>query len=159
MVRYSLGDTDRVLALSAEDPLLRFQKLTLAPADGFVLSRVDGTRAPHEIVQMIPLPAEVVERSLLGLLSTGVIEYVEGAGGPGRGASRARRRSATAAGRRRPARPAGAPLRRPRRPAAAAARAAAQRPPARRRAPHRPVPPLPASGRDAAARDPDDSSG
>ena len=42
VVRYALGDIDRVLALSS-DPLLRFQKLTLSPTDGFVLSRVDGT--------------------------------------------------------------------------------------------------------------------
>ena len=31
---------------------------------------------------MIPLPAEEVERSLLGLLSTGVIEYAERARRP-----------------------------------------------------------------------------
>ena len=74
VVRYSLGDRDRLLRPST-DPLLRFQKLTLAPADGFVLSRVDGTTTAHEVVQMIPLPAEVVERSLLALLSTGAIEY------------------------------------------------------------------------------------
>ena len=42
VVRYALGDIDRVLALSS-DPLLRFQKLTLSPTDGFVLSRIDGT--------------------------------------------------------------------------------------------------------------------
>jgi hypothetical protein len=74
VVRYALGDMDRVLVLSA-DPLLRFQKLTLSPADGFVLSRVDGVTSAREIVQMIPLPAEQTRRSLLGLLSTGVVEY------------------------------------------------------------------------------------
>jgi tetratricopeptide (TPR) repeat protein len=78
VVRYALGDLDRVLALS-NDPLLRFQKLTLSPADGFVLSRVDGTASAREIMQMIPLPPEDTQRSLLGLLSTGVIEYVPGA--------------------------------------------------------------------------------
>ena len=74
MVRFSLGDMDRVLALSS-DPLLRFQKLTLSPEDGFVLSRVDGVTSAREIVQMIPLPAERTQRSLLGLLSTGVVEF------------------------------------------------------------------------------------
>ena len=74
VVRYSLGDMDRVLLLSG-DPLLRFQNLTLSPADGFVLSRVDGVTSAREIVQMIPLPAEQTQRSLLGLLSTGVVEY------------------------------------------------------------------------------------
>jgi tetratricopeptide (TPR) repeat protein len=74
VVRYSLGDMDRVLALSS-DPLLRFQTLALSPADGFVLSRVDGVASAREIVQMIPLPEEETQRSLFGLLSTGVIEY------------------------------------------------------------------------------------
>jgi tetratricopeptide (TPR) repeat protein len=74
VVRYALGDMDRVLVLSS-DPLLRFQNLTLSPADGFVLSRVDGVTSAREIVQMIPLPAEQTQRSLLGLLSTGVVEY------------------------------------------------------------------------------------
>jgi tetratricopeptide (TPR) repeat protein len=75
VVRYALGDMDRVLVPSS-DPLLRFQKLTLSPADGFVLSRVDGVASAREIVQMIPLPAEQTLRSLFGLISTGVVEYV-----------------------------------------------------------------------------------
>jgi tetratricopeptide (TPR) repeat protein len=77
VVRYALGDLDRVLAPS-NDPLLRFQQLTLSPADGFVLSRVDGTASAREIMQMIPLPTDETQRSLLGLLSTGAIEYVAG---------------------------------------------------------------------------------
>ena len=75
VVRYALGDMDRVLVLSS-DPLLRFQKLTLSPEDGFVLSRVDGVTSAHEIVQMIPLPPERTQTSLFGLLSTGVVEFV-----------------------------------------------------------------------------------
>jgi len=75
VVRYALGDMDRVLALS-NDPLLRFQKLTLSPASGFVLSRVDGVASAREIVQMIPLPSEETQRSLFGLLSTGVVRYL-----------------------------------------------------------------------------------
>jgi len=74
VVRFGLGDRDRVLALST-DPLLRFQKIQLSPADGYVLSRVDGTLSAAEIAQLIPLPAEDVERSLLGLVCTGVVEY------------------------------------------------------------------------------------
>ncbi len=88
---------------------------------------------------MIPLPAEVVERSLLALLSTGVIEYVEGAAGPGRKAWHARRaarrpRRLTVADPHRP-RPRCPWRHRPRR---------RQRPPASPpAAPHLPVPPLP----------------
>jgi len=77
VVRYALGDIDRVLALSS-DPLLRFQKLTLSPADGFVLSRIDGVASAREILQMIPLPVEETQKSLFCLLSTGVIEFALG---------------------------------------------------------------------------------
>ncbi|MEE8218394.1 MAG: DUF4388 domain-containing protein [Vicinamibacteria bacterium] len=74
VVRYLLGDRDRVLALSS-DPLLRFQQLRLSPADGFALSRIDGTMSAREIEGMIPLPPEEVQKSLLGLLSTGIVEF------------------------------------------------------------------------------------
>ncbi len=76
VVRESLGDTDRLLELS-NDPLLRFQKLQLSPADGFLLSRVDGTTSARQVVEMIPLPVEDAERSLLGLVATGVVTYSE----------------------------------------------------------------------------------
>jgi len=79
VIRYALGDIGRTLTLS-NDPLLRFQKLTLSPTDGFVLSRVDGTLSVREIVQMIPLPAEETRKSLFGLLCTGIIEVKEEAG-------------------------------------------------------------------------------
>jgi curved DNA-binding protein CbpA len=74
VVRAALGNTDRVLDLST-DPLLRFQKVTLSPTDGYVLSRVDGVMKAREIVEMIPLPQEEVEKSLYGLLCTGIIEF------------------------------------------------------------------------------------
>jgi len=76
VVRYGLGEMDRVLVLSS-DPLLSFQKLTLTPEDAFVLSRVDGVASAREIVQMIPLPSERTQMSLLGLLSTGTVQYSE----------------------------------------------------------------------------------
>jgi tetratricopeptide (TPR) repeat protein len=75
VVRYCLGDIDRVLGL-ASDPLLRFQRVTLTPADGYVLSRVDGTLSAREIVAMISLPREETHKSLFALLSTGMIEYL-----------------------------------------------------------------------------------
>jgi len=76
VIRYALGDLSRTLSLS-NDPLLRFQKLTLSPTDGFVLSRVDGTTSAREIIQLIPLPAEETQKSLFGLLSTGIVEVKE----------------------------------------------------------------------------------
>ena len=102
VIRYALGDLERVLALSS-DPLLRFQKIVLSPTDGFVLSRVDGTSSAHEVMQTIPLPVEETQKSLFGLLCTGIIEYAVGL------APKARPKPAS------PARPVGAPA--PSRPA------------------------------------------
>jgi tetratricopeptide (TPR) repeat protein len=75
IVRYSLGDIDRILGLSS-DPLLRFQKVTLSPADAFVLSRVDGAMSAREIIQMNTAPADETAQSLHGLLCTGILEYL-----------------------------------------------------------------------------------
>jgi len=75
VIRYALGNIDRVLGLSS-DPLLRFQKITLSPADGYVLSRIDGTLSTREVVQLIPMVPEDTMKSLFGLLCTGVIEYL-----------------------------------------------------------------------------------
>jgi tetratricopeptide (TPR) repeat protein len=77
-----LGDIDRVIAPAAH-PLLRSQKLTLTPTDGFVLSRVDGTLTAAEIFHLTPLPAEDTERSLFALLCTGAVEYRAPAAKPG----------------------------------------------------------------------------
>jgi hypothetical protein len=74
VVHEALGDTDRLLSPSS-DPLLRFQKLTLTPADGFVLSRIDGTLSARELLSVIPLSPEDVERSLFGLLCTGILGH------------------------------------------------------------------------------------
>src|SRR5262249_40676337 len=42
------------------------------------LSRVDGTVSAREIMQMIPLPPEETQKSLFGLLCTGVVEHAPG---------------------------------------------------------------------------------
>jgi hypothetical protein len=72
VVREALGDTDRTLALGT-DPRLGTHPLALTPADGFVLSRVDGTTSARELVGLIPLPPEETEKSLLGLLCSGAV--------------------------------------------------------------------------------------
>jgi curved DNA-binding protein CbpA len=74
-MRQMLGDLERVL-VSSTDPLLRFQRIPLTPTDGYILSRIDGTMTAREIIQSAPLPADQVERSLLGLLCTGMVEFV-----------------------------------------------------------------------------------
>jgi hypothetical protein len=76
LVRRAIGDPSRVLVLSS-DPLLRAQKITLTPIDGFVLSRIDGTLSAREVLSLIPLSAEDVERSLFGLLCTGMVGHLE----------------------------------------------------------------------------------
>jgi serine/threonine protein kinase len=76
LVRRVLGDTSRTLELSPH-PLLRTQKITLTPADGFVLSRIDGTLSARGVMDLSPLPAEDTERSLFSLLCTGIVGYRE----------------------------------------------------------------------------------
>jgi hypothetical protein len=79
MVRQVLGDMSRLLVLS-DDPLLRSQPIALTPADGFVLSRIDGTLSAREVISLSPVPPEDTERSLFGLLCTGIVDYARPGG-------------------------------------------------------------------------------
>jgi hypothetical protein len=74
LVRRGLGDLSRVLVLSS-DPLLRSQRITLTPTDGFLMSRIDGTLTIREVLSLAPVSAEDAERSLFGLLCTGSVDY------------------------------------------------------------------------------------
>jgi serine/threonine protein kinase len=74
MVRQVLGDMSRILVLSS-DPLLRSQRIALTPTDGFVLSRIDGTLSAREVISLSPVPPEDTERSLFGLVCTGIVDY------------------------------------------------------------------------------------
>ena len=132
VIRYALGEIDRVLALSS-DPLLRFQKVALSPTDGFVLSRVDGTLSAREILQMIPLPEEEVQKSLFGLLCTGIIEY------PPEGAKKAPSSNVG------PARPVGTPVSRAAPPPPTAAAQSPPAPPAQPPAAHPTSPATPSA--------------
>ena len=87
LVKTVLGDLGRVLVLSP-DPLLRTQKITLTPADGFLLSRVDGSSSAHDVLALVPLPAEDAERSLFSLLCTGIVDYRQVATSAPRAAAR-----------------------------------------------------------------------
>jgi serine/threonine protein kinase len=79
MVRQVLGDLSRVLVLS-DDPLLRSQRIALTPTDGFVLSRIDGTLSAGAVISLSPVPPEDTERSLFGLLCTGIVDYKRSGG-------------------------------------------------------------------------------
>jgi tetratricopeptide (TPR) repeat protein len=72
-VLFSLGSLERIVLPSA-NPLVLFQRINLTPIDGFVQSRVDGTSSLREIVEITPLEAEAVEKSLFALLATGLLE-------------------------------------------------------------------------------------
>jgi tetratricopeptide (TPR) repeat protein len=74
VIRFGLGDLDRVL-VPASDPLLRFQRITLNATDGFLLSRVDGVSTATDVLRMAPVSAEEAQRSLLGLVYTGMVEW------------------------------------------------------------------------------------
>lgn len=75
IVRFALGNLDRLLLLST-DPLLRFQKITLTPTDGYILSRIDGTFSARELFQLLPVDISEAQKSLYGLLCTGVVEFL-----------------------------------------------------------------------------------
>jgi hypothetical protein len=74
VVRYNLGDIDRPVVVTS-DPLLRFQRLTLSAVDGYVLSRCDGATLAREMLTQSPFGVDAAQRSLYGLLSTGVVLY------------------------------------------------------------------------------------
>lgn len=72
-IAFALGARDRILLQSTE-PLLRFQRVTLTPIDGFVISRVDGTLSIDEIVKVTPLEPAAIEASLFALLCAGILD-------------------------------------------------------------------------------------
>lgn len=72
VVRYALGETDRTLVLSRG---LKLERLRLTAADGYFLSRVDGTLTGREVMEMLPLEADEAQRTLLGLLCAGIVEF------------------------------------------------------------------------------------
>ncbi len=95
MVKVVLGDLERVLVLAPHAPL-QTHRMTLTPADGFVLSRIDGMTTAREVLALAPLPAEVVERSLFSLLCTGVVDFRREATATVRAAARTVARKAPA---------------------------------------------------------------
>jgi serine/threonine protein kinase/curved DNA-binding protein CbpA len=72
-VQISLGSLDRVLR-HTENPLLLYQKMTLTPSEGYVLSRVDGSTSIAEIAAISPLGGDETLRCVYALVSAGVVE-------------------------------------------------------------------------------------
>ena len=73
VIRYALGDLNRTLALTT-DPLLRFQRIALTQMDGLLVSQADGVRTAREVLASVPEDTHEAQRSLFGLLCTGLLE-------------------------------------------------------------------------------------
>jgi hypothetical protein len=71
-VRWGLGDLDRSLSVNLD----LAQERTLTLTEGYILSRIDGAASAREILQLVPLDPGESERTLLGLLLTGRVEYL-----------------------------------------------------------------------------------
>ena len=74
----ALGDPHRAIRHS-DNPLLLYQKISLTPQEGFVLSRVDGVSTVTDIAAISPLGEEETLRCVYGLVSAGVLELEGGA--------------------------------------------------------------------------------
>jgi serine/threonine protein kinase/curved DNA-binding protein CbpA len=72
-IRSALGALDRVLR-QTENPLLLYQRMTLTPSEGYVLSRVDGSTSVAEIASISPLGEDETLRCVYALVSAGVVE-------------------------------------------------------------------------------------
>ena len=70
-VRAELGDVDQRLVVTSA----LTEERTLTLTEGYLLSRIDGMSSAREVLQLVPLDPDETERTLLGLLLTGRVEY------------------------------------------------------------------------------------
>jgi len=74
-VRRGLEDIDQPLG-TVKNPCFGVDRIALGPAERYLLRHADGSASARTILEIAPLPVEELERSLLGLLCTGVVEYL-----------------------------------------------------------------------------------
>ncbi|HXU10531.1 MAG TPA: DUF4388 domain-containing protein, partial [Candidatus Binatia bacterium] len=113
-IRRRLGQSDARVQVSRRPPE-GYQKVPLNPAEGFIMSRVDGGSSVADILAISPMGEDNTLRALLGLALAGILEMPEGSAEiplPATAASTAAPKAA----------PAAAPAMAPRPPAVAAAR-------------------------------------
>jgi len=77
-IRRRLGPEDGRVQIARRPPE-GYQKVPLNPAEGFTMSRVDGSATVREICIVSPMGEEVALRALLGLALSGILEIPEGA--------------------------------------------------------------------------------
>ena len=70
-VRKALGDIDRLLVATAAFA----EERTLTLTEGYLLSRIDGLSSARQVLRLVPLDRQETERTLLGLLLTGRVQY------------------------------------------------------------------------------------
>jgi tetratricopeptide (TPR) repeat protein len=78
-LRAVLGDGSSRVRPSPSPPV-SLEKVALQPAEGFLMSRSDGTLSLHEVAVMSPLGVDETERALCGLILSGFlkVDAVEG---------------------------------------------------------------------------------
>jgi curved DNA-binding protein CbpA len=59
------------------EALLREQKVHLTPAEGFLLSRVDGRSTAEQLKRLVPMAEEEFLRALSGLLLAGILQLTD----------------------------------------------------------------------------------
>jgi hypothetical protein len=77
-VRLALGDLDRALG-PGDGSTVRVHRRAFGSAERYLLSRADRRAPARAVIESAQLPTEEVERSLLGLLCTGVLHYASAA--------------------------------------------------------------------------------
>jgi len=76
-IRRRLGQSDARVQVSRRPPE-GYQKVPLNPAEGFIMSRVDGGSSVADILAISPMGEDNTLRALLGLALAGILEMPEG---------------------------------------------------------------------------------
>ncbi|HEV8702307.1 MAG TPA: DnaJ domain-containing protein [Candidatus Polarisedimenticolia bacterium] len=77
-IRRRLGQSEARVQLSRRPPE-GYQKVPLNPAEGFIMSRVDGSSSVGDIISLSPMGEENTLRALFGLALAGILEMPDGA--------------------------------------------------------------------------------
>ncbi len=76
-IRRRLGQTEAPVQLSRRPPE-GYQRVPLNPAEGFIMSRVDGSSSVGDICNLSPMGEENTLRALFGLALAGILEMPDG---------------------------------------------------------------------------------